>query len=60
MWCYLEMADQRVSIRVWALSSRGSAEWRKLCLDFSEIFGWILLIDRMQRVVFSFVFLKLG
>ena len=27
--------DQRVSLRVRALPSRGSTEWRKLCLDFS-------------------------
>ena len=27
--------DQRVSIRVWELPSRGSTEWRKLCLDLS-------------------------
>ena len=27
--------DQRVSLRVRALESRGSTEWRKLCLDFS-------------------------
>ena len=32
VWRWL---DQRVSLRVWALPSRGSTEWRKLCLDFS-------------------------
>ena len=32
VWRWL---DQRVSIRVRALPSRGSTEWRKLCLDFS-------------------------
>ena len=32
VWRWL---NQRVSLRVRALSSRGSTEWRKLCLDFS-------------------------
>ena len=32
VWIWL---DQRVSLRVWELPSGGSAEWRKLCLDFS-------------------------
>ena len=32
VWRWL---DQRVSLRVRALPSRGSTEWRKLCLDFS-------------------------
>ena len=32
VWRWL---DQRVSIRVRALPSRGSTEWRKLCLDLS-------------------------
>ena len=32
VWRWL---DQRFSLRVWALPSRGSTEWRKLCLDFS-------------------------
>ena len=32
LWRWL---DQRVSLRVRALPSRGSTEWRKLCLDFS-------------------------
>ena len=32
VWRWL---DQRGSLRVWALPSRGSTEWRKLCLDFS-------------------------
>ena len=27
---------------------------------FESLFGWILLIERIQRVVFVFVFLKLG
>ena len=32
VWRWL---DQRFSLRVRALPSRGSTEWRKLCLDFS-------------------------
>ena len=32
VWRWL---DQRLSLRVRALPSRGSTEWRKLCLDFS-------------------------
>ena len=32
VWGWL---DQRVNLRVWALPSRGSTVWRKLCLDFS-------------------------
>ena len=32
VWRWL---DQRVSLRVRALPSRGSTKWRKLCLDFS-------------------------
>ena len=32
VWRWL---DQRVSIRVRALLSRGPTEWRKLCLDLS-------------------------
>ena len=36
-WCGVvwRWLDQIVSLRVWALPSRGSTEWRKLCLDFS-------------------------
>ena len=36
-WCGVvwRWLDQRVSLRVRALPSRGSTEWRKLCIDFS-------------------------
>ena len=35
MWCCLEMVGPESQSSIAALPSRGSTEWRKLCLDFS-------------------------
>ena len=56
MWCCVDMAGPEVSLRVWALPSMGSTEWRKLCLDLSLF--WMDLA--LHSVGFLFVFLKQG
>ena len=50
VWRWL---DQRFSLRVRALPSRGSTEWRKLCLDFS-LFLWLDLAHREEGCRGSF------
>ena len=65
-WCDVvwRWLDQRVSLRVRALPSRGSTESRKLRCVLILVSFWLDLAhreeSRMQRVVFLFVFLKLG
>ena len=49
-----------VSLLVRMLPSRGSAEWRMLCLDLSLFLAGSCCIEMMQMVVFLFAILKLG
>ena len=57
VWRWL---DQRFSLRVWALPSRGSTEWRKLCLDFSLFLAgscsYVTNLDETSHMSAEFVF----
>ena len=54
VWRWL---DQRFSIRVRALPSRGSTEWRKLCLDFSLFLTGSCSSRKLHRISSQFHFL---
>ena len=45
VWRWL---DQRVSLRVRALPSRGSTEWRKLCLDVASFWPDLARIEDVE------------
>ena len=47
VWRWL---DQIVSLRVRALPSRGSTEWRKLCLDFICFWLDLARIERLENI----------